>query len=879
MFDVVSLAAARDPVRFGEKSAALARLCAARGVRVPPGFAVSATVFRAFIERALPASQWPETLLAGPPSERSEPRLARIRATLAVAPLPSGPWRAVCRAWRALGAPVVAVRSSATMEDTTHASGAGVFTSSLGALDEATLERAVREVYARVFDERALGHLARLAPRSPPSVALLVQRLVRATAAGVLFTEDPIRREPGVMRVESALGLGPLVVDGAASPDVFLLSRETGAVLDRSLARKTERLQAAVGGGVERVAIAPPSDAASLDDEQLADLASAARSALRTLDGPRDIEFAFEGRTLWIVQARPIVRGLAPEDERARWVWSNVNVGEALPGVATPLTWSIAAAFSDEGFRKAFGALGCSVPEGVELVGRFHGRIYLNLTHFLAIAAQVPALDPRLLLELGGGSGADALLDAPAHGSWSRFALRAPWILARYAAENASLDARLARFEREADQLRARMSALDLRALGSAALADELERLEAALDRTGTLMLTCASGALSGVLATRALLRATAGERAARLEQTLLTGRGELPSARPGIALAHLALELEHDPDARAMIEGSSPDALSIEALPLGPTRRGLERFLIAYGYRATREAELSTPRWREDPSPLFATLRAQRGHAARSALTRIDAQALRRGQDEASWIAELPRALVPLARRLLARARRFLTLRERMRAHVTEILGYFRSVALEASRRIARSDPSVGTDAAFFLTLGELSAALRGSAEEPGATIRTRRAEYLRDASRPDPPSHFIGAPPTARVGPSAIAAEVSDRWQGIAASPGQVRGIVRILRDPREGVALEAGEVLVVPVADVGWTPLFLTAAGIVTGLGGALSHASLVAREYGVPAVVNVPDALSALRDGDLVDLDGDRGIVTRLSTAGSHRDDPR
>ena len=105
---------------------------------------------------------------------------------------------------------------------------------------------------------------------------------------------------------------------------------------------------------------------------------------------------------------------LHPEDERARWVWSNVNVGEALPGVATPLTWSIAAAFSDVGFRRAFGALGCSVPEGVELVGRFHGRIYLNLTHFLAIAAQVPALDPKLLLELGGGVGPDALLDAPA---------------------------------------------------------------------------------------------------------------------------------------------------------------------------------------------------------------------------------------------------------------------------------------------------------------------------------------------------------------------------------------------------------------------------------------------------------------------------------
>jgi phosphohistidine swiveling domain-containing protein len=869
MDDVVSLAAARDPARFGEKSAALSVLSRARGVRVPPGFAVSSAVFRAFIEGVLPSSQWPEALLAGPSSGRSEARLVRVRAALDAAPLPQAAWRAIVQAWRDLGAPPVAVRSSATSEDTAISSGAGIYTSALGVVDEPSLERAIREVYARMFDERTLGYLARLAPRGAPAVALLMQRLVKATASGVLFTEDPVRREPGVMRVESSLGLGPLLVDGSASPDVFRLAGDTGAVLDRTIAHKIEFLRAAEGGGVERSRVEPPSAAPSLDDEQLAELASAARAAVRALEGPRDIEFAFEGRTLWIVQARPIVRPLDPGDERARWVWSNVNVGEALPGVATPLTWSIAAAFSDVGFRRAFGALGCAVPEDVELVGRFHGRIYLNLTHFLAIAAQVPAIDPKLLLELGGGVSPDALLDAPTSANWARFALRAPWILARYAAENASLDERLARFEREADVLRARMDVTRLGGLTSSQLADEVERLESALDRAGTLMLTCASGVLSSVLATRALLRVTAGARAARLEQTLLTGHADLASARPGIALAHLALGLEQDPPARRMLEERDPSSLSLDALPDGPTRRGLTRFLLAYGYRAAREAELSTPRWREDPAPLFATLRAQQGDPARVVLARVDAQIALRGRDESLWISKVPGPIVPLARRVLARTRRFLKLRERMRAHVTEVLGYFRSVALESSERMVRAERSLGRDSAFFLSVDELKSALRGGVSDLETIVRFRRAEHLRDVARPDPPSSFVGAPPTAPI----VADPRCARWEGIAASPGCVRGPVRVLRDPREGASLQPGEVLVVPVADVGWTPLFLTAAAVVTGLGGALSHASLVAREYGVPAVVNVPAAPVTLRDGEFVEVDGDRGIVTRLSPSAS------
>jgi phosphohistidine swiveling domain-containing protein len=864
---VEQLASARDAARFGAKASSLSVLWAVPHVRVPPGFAVDAALFRAFIESALPSSQWPERLLSAPESERTADKLTAIRATLDSAKLPERGWSEVLDAYRALGARLVAVRSSALQEDTRNATAAGVFSTELGVRDEASLERAVRSVFSRIYDERALSYLARISPKEPPAIALLVQRVVVATSAGVLFTEDPVRREAGTMRVEATLGLGAPIVDGHVSPDVFTLSRDDGALVRSTVVPKQQALVVGDDGQLRTLPFEPAREEPALDRDQLFELASAARAVQRALGGPRDIEFAFESKTLWVVQARPIVALLDPRDERAQWVWSNVNVGEALPGVATPLTWSIAAAFSELGFRRAFGALGCTVFEGAELVGRFDGRIYLNLTHFLRIASQVPALDPKMLLEFGGGSGLDEVASQIERGSWARFALRVPSVLATWVRDNYALDAKVERFEADARALRAQIESADRAAMTRAELAIELERIEAALDRTGTLMLTCASGALSSVVLVRAMLRWTARADADRLERALLTGNADLESAQPGISLAHLAARLATEPAARAAIEAGVE---TLDALPDGPTRRGLAAFLRAYGHRAVREAELSTPRWAEDPSMLLSMLRAQLDSGVAAALERVDAQSRARDRAEHQWMDSLPASARSLARHALARARKFLRLRERMRGHVTEVLGYFRSNALEVSRRLSRHDPACDADGAFFLTVDEVREFLRGAALDVASVVRARRSEHRRDAAKPDPPNSFVGAPPRAQARPPHAGDAV---LTGIAASSGLVRGRVRIISSPGQSAALRAGEILVIRVADVGWTPLFLTATGVVTELGGALSHASLVAREYGVPAVVNVEGATRALRDGQLIEVDGDRGTVLLIDEASS------
>ncbi|MFO0627821.1 MAG: PEP/pyruvate-binding domain-containing protein [Polyangiales bacterium] len=527
MIALVPLNSSRDAARFGHKAAGLAALLEVPGLRVPGGFAVEVAAFAQHVRSVLPAGQWPERLAQGDPTARRADRLEAIRARLEHAPLDPVFEAALLDAWRTLGGGAVAVRSSALHEDAAGGSAAGLQETVLGVEGEAALRDAVRRVWSSIFTERAMTYLARALRGSGAAVgvAVVVQRMVSAERAGVLFTADPLRDDPGVAVIEATRGLGCAVVDGVVSPEVLRVRRADGVVVARQ------------GVAAEPV----------LSEGDVRELLHAAAAVERAAGSPRDIEWCFAAGALWLLQSRPIVRrsaqrvghGLSPD--RSQWVWSNVNVGEALPGVATPLTWSVAAKFSDHGFRSAFHSLGCEVPPGAELVGSFHGRIYLNLTHFMQIARQVPALNARMLLEFGGGGGAEEIERQVEPGRWGPFLRRAPAVGIRLAAENARLDARLADFERAFAEARRRSASRALGAVSNDALATALDDAHALLDHTGRVMLSCASGYLGSVVAMRALLRRAVEGEAERFEQELLAGFSDLESAAPGVALFHIA--------------------------------------------------------------------------------------------------------------------------------------------------------------------------------------------------------------------------------------------------------------------------------------------------------------------------------------------------
>jgi pyruvate,water dikinase len=870
-----------DARLVGGKAARLAWLVR-HGFNVPAAVVLPVEAFSQVI-RELPPGCEPRALLRVANARGGVQRAAEARQHILNAPLPRGLEDELAQLWRDMASASpwgLAVRSSATCEDGEIVSMAGLAESFLGVRGGAELVAAVRQVWASLASGRALAYLAARGVRDV-GMALVVQRVVEARAAGVMFTRSPDARGRGVdgeRIVNAGLGLGAPVVNGATTPDVLRLDSR-GRLVESVVAHKA---RATIVGehGVTEKEVASPDDPA-LGREQITELAEIA-ARLEKLEGvPWDVEFACDASRTWVVQARPATGHGYPEGGDALTVWSNVNVGEALPGVATPFTWSVAGAFSEAGFRRAFAALGCRVPKHARLVGNVHGRIYLNLSQFMRIAAQVPFLDPRTLVELGGGWGGDELAVQVEGVSRRGFYARLPVTATRLLREQIALDDDVRAFEDFAEKQWRAQSALDLAILPDDGVARRLRDIQALLERTGTMMLTCASGTLGTHLALKTMLERVAPLDAERLTQSLTSGIHDLESARPGIGLMHVVALARREPEARAVLERETTTGL--DAIPDGPTRRALLSFLELYGDRAIREAELSTPRWKEDPRPVLRLLRA----ALRTDEQRIERTLARAkahaDSDMALLVPKLNLLQQTAIRHLVARSQRAARLRERMRAWVTRVLGMLRTASLDADRRLLRRDPELQADwkklgaqvgaggshtaaatvqSVFFLTIDETFEALRASRADVSALVRARRAELARDQGRPDPPATFVGTPPPV------VLPVGRDVLRGLPASAGVVEGRARVLFRDEDMDSLQPGEVLVVHTTDVGWTPLFLVAAGVVTELGGPLSHAAVVAREFGVPTVVNVAGATRTVRTGDWLRVDGDRGTVEHL-----------
>ena len=905
------------PRRVGGKAAALGRLLR-EGFPVPRGWVIDARHFASSVEGGLPRGHDLATLIKLAHTKAGVDRAARARdRILSMAP-PEGLVRALDALWQAME-PVApwgfAARSSATCEDAEETSMAGLASTVLGVRGPVEMADAVRKVWASAYLPRALAYLAHAGVREL-AMAVVLQLMVRAEAAGVLFTAPPHGLEgehwhADERLINATLGLGAPVVEGAAPADTVRLAREGRALAYAVIAEKRRALVVGPAGLTEIEVPLDRARAPALGPAALRELASLAErlelGAPALFKGsrtaPLDVEFAVEAEgaapprgsdrqaapRVWLLQVRPVTGGGFPEGGDEHTVWSRANVGEALPGPATPLTWSIARAFSDRGFNEAFTALGCRVPRGVSLVGNVQGRFYLNLTAFMKIATQVPLLSPRALLTASGGA-SEAVIETLdrqiADVSHGRFLLRLPFTAPRQLVRQARLEREVAVFEAEIDRRRRGLFDMDLGLLPDDGLATTLKGAAELLDRTGTLMLACASASLAShlglckVLARVVRRRASArdGEALDRggeavggeagwgaaepIAQTLAGGARELDSANPGLSLSKVAeVARAEEPARERLLAGQVHGPAD---LPAGPTRRAVEDFLELYGDRAVREAELATPRWREDPAQVIAmlvsALRAPPSDPEK-ALARARALADRELARLETRVSSVELALV---RVLVARTQRFTRLRERMRTWVTRVLGMIRAIALDVDRRLRRIDPTLAPGSVFFCTYDELITALRSGRAEVGHVVRLRRAEHARDAGRPDPPPTFIGRPPPLQLPPAP-----GTRLVGLPASGGVVEGRARVLEPGAVGLdEVAAGEILVSRTTDVGLSPLFLVAAAVVTELGGPLSHAAVVAREYGIPAVVNVPGATVAIRTGDRLRVDGDRGIVDRL-----------
>lgn len=858
---------------YGGKAESLAILARA-GFPLPRTFALSAQAAVEHYREALPPALRPEALFAG--RVASDEQLAEARKRVQDTPVSAAVVDGVERVlsdMRRYGQVSLAVRSSSTLEDLPIKAAAGMYDTMLAVQGRAAVVGAIQQVWASLFQPLVLRYMQRAGTSTVHGVGVVLQGMVRADVSGVLFTVNPLTADAGEIVLNASFGLGTVVTDGSVGPDTFRVAKHNGWVRDRVVGNKAYRDDWSDGTGVVRTRVDPEqASRMCLDEHLLGQLVELGGRIERHFGSPRDIEWSVAGDRLFVLQARPVTALPAPEGRTSRrprplpsadpvdTVWSNINVGEALPGVATPLTWSILSDFSEQGFRSAFAGLGCKVPKHVQLVGNFRGRIYLNLTELSRIAAQVPGLRPGHVLPFGGGDEVDRLERATAPVSSVSFMARLPATATRLAREHLGLQRRVEQTQRRFDGELGRLRAMDLRILPGAALDATLSDIHHLLSDVGALMLTAYGGLLASLLPLRASLKAALGDEADRWQQDLLSALEDVESADPGAALVDVASVLRSDPPALAAF--SSESSLSeLAQLPPGPARDAIEVFLKRFGHRAVREAELSEPRWKERPQLLFDSLRLH----LQMPLSELppSARARARLAKAEARLSEVRQPLRTSVRTLLRVSRHYMRLRERLRGRVTVVLDLLRWVALDASRRISVREPECGPEAAFFLTLPELRAFLRGEAINLAAAVARRRAQYLRDQALPAPPDTFVGYPR-----PKHHAMDESGVLVGLAASGGRVEGRACVMGDPSSAQALRPGDIIVVASADVGWTPLFLSAAGVAIDAGGPLSHACVVAREFGLPAVVNLKHATQTIRTGDRIAIDGDHGTVTLL-----------
>jgi pyruvate,water dikinase len=731
----------------------------------------------------------------------------------------------------------VAVRSSSVVEDGVHASFAGQFTTVLDVEgDEAVVEAAracLRSAAAGDAYARAMGET------TGAPLAVLVQRFVPARVAGVVFTRDP--RDPERVLVETHAGRGDDLVGGRVRPERYELDRATGRLRD------------------------PTSDRGAMDAPTLQAVVALALAAERLLGGPQDVEWALADEGPVLLQSRPItVAADEPIDPRVRRL-TRANVGEVLPGAVTPLTWSTIGFFLEQGFEAVADAAGVREKDAPPFLVLYRRRLYLNLDLSLDVATRLPGVDAAEAEQLVLGGGAAQIGTARAGGRVSRSGRTSRLlVLARSLRLAIGLSAAIRRGERRVASLPARALAAEANPAELARRLGELVELGREVSRTH--IAVSGSSAVRLALLARVLGRWLGGDPMERVNR-LVAALDEVESASPTLTLEALAAEASRREDWRAWLERPPEEtAWQIASAPEG-LADGLARFLSRYGHRCLSEGELQARSWAEDPVPVLTALQSMLRVGDAPALRRR-ARAELRAADEQALRARLGPASGFVVRTLLGKTREGVRERERTKSLAIALVDHSRALVRAAARSLVHKRRLRVEDDVFFLTRDELHAALEGGTV-PLAVVARRRRAHEREATLPAPREVDLQHPDAVDGAGSEGTADAA--LQGLGVSSGMGAGPARVM-ETGEANGLEPGEVLVTPVLDAALGPMLASAAAAVAEVGGLLSHGAVVARELGVPCVVDVRDATRRIRTGDLLLVDGGRGRVTRLPSGG-------
>ncbi|KIL41350.1 phosphoenolpyruvate synthase [Gordoniibacillus kamchatkensis] len=867
----------------GGKGANLGEMTRA-GFPVPSGFCVTTAAYRAFIEQS---SEMPGFFgqLANVKANRLDEIAelgSSIRGHLLTMPIPAPVRSAIVDSWRRSGADkAYAVRSSATAEDLPTASFAGQQDTYLNVRGEEQLLQAIRKCWASLFTDRAISYRAKNNfDHRAVLLSVVVQQMVFPEVSGIMFTADPVSGRRGTVSIDASFGLGEALVSGLVSADLYQV--RAGAITGKKVARKKIAIFALPEGGTETQSLPPDmQERQALDDGQIVRLAALGAAIENHYGAEQDIEWCYADGRFFVVQSRPIT-SLYPlphvPAEPGEYPHLLLSFGhqQMMTDAMKPMALSV--------WRTMFPFGKPSLRAESKLAYAAGGRMYVDITKLFSLK---PArkLFPKALgiIDERMSSG---VAEFVARDSFLRNLPAAPGLRKGIVQFLAPIAARLVRrllftrTERMAGEMGAKIEAWTKSCEMKLSGVSGPERIVRVQEQAGALLRfffrQLLPYPLPGLIASR-LVHALANKWLGDPDSLHVLNKS-LPgnvTSEMGLMIGDLADTARRYPQVAELIRSGDPARFRerLQQVEGGDAfGREWDRFMRLYGMRCPGEIDITRPRWREDASALLPSIdshmRTMRPgeHREKFAQGAQEAEAAARGLVARLRAQRFGLIKAKLMFRLLHVFRNAMALREHPKYAMMQQFALIREALLAEASKLTGDGVLKREDDVFYLTLDELLALAEGKL--------TADLETLLDRRKRDYERFCTLKPPRLMTSEGEIVTGRREQHDapegallGTPVSAGIVEGPARVVLRP-EDAKLNKGEILIAPFTDPGWTPLFHSAVGLVMEVGGLMTHGAVVAREYGIPAVVGIDGATGKIKDGDYIRLDGTRGYVLIL-----------
>jgi len=875
------------------------------GLPVPDGFIITSQVFTAYMEAIdlglfCGEEGWDhlkvEVAANGDSEEQQKAFLDGLQQKILSGAFETSVSSAIAQQRDRLGKGSVAVRSSAMGEDSGTASYAGQYDTFLNIDSEHDLLLSVKKCWASVFSHRSFVYSRREQGKVPDlSIAVVVQQMVAAEVSGVLFTTDPICSGDDQVLIEAAWGLGEGVVDGRVTTDSYTYDRVKKTITGREIRYKLLMSGRDVSGGTRLTEVDQSNrEVASLTDADVKTLAEMALAIRDEFNAEQDVEWSLAEGTLFVLQSRPITSldHTGREDEilldpletdpeiEANTLWSMLEVGEATAGIMSPLGQGFMLYYAQMHHGPCLNASGVLKTEAPHrYLGFIYGRCYLNISCLAHVYGRTPPFRDQSLITSGfiNDEVDQAAYRSPFRfGSWEWIVYPASVVYWVYKQIRGALQNPRRIAETNRNRSYDEVTALDYETFKDLELKDEILKRERSLLNSMTLYFPYYFNAVGKYDDLKRLCETYLKEK--KLAAAFKADMSALRTIDVTEDLWRVCVRVSENESVRRIVCTHESDEVKERLLsdPEGARfwAREIEPLLRKHGVRGNPpEFDLAQERWVECPALLF-TLAKHYVTTQFDLLSVAEKASGKRMSGTRKALKSLPFFKRMTLKRVIRSYFRFAETREITRMWMLTETWVMQRLVREIGRRLVTLGVLNHVDEIIYLDFRDLILYGKGKIGLDAFSrekVERSRREHIFNHRVQDPPMVVLGP---YRPGERFVAAEDGEGLQGLAASPGVVTGKARLIMDiDRQAGEFQPGEILVTHFTNATWTPLFVMAAAVVTDLGSVLAHSSVVAREYGIPAVVNTKGATRMIRTGDELMVDGSGGHVRIMRRAGS------